>query len=143
MLNQITETVRWCEERAKEKTVAGVSSIKALGLSHLGDEYVDLTFRPEKMFRTRRDALVRQVEFDAEIWDFFDFSHIWQRQEKVASTSMAVTVAGVVGGRMLGGFGWMDNALMATKIVGPNNLRRMIIPGLILAGKPHLQMSFR
>jgi mitofusin len=135
MLNQITETVRWCEERAKEKTVAGVSSIKALGILHLGDEYVDMTFRSEKMFRTRRDALVRQVDFDAEIWDFFDFSHIWQRQEKVASTSMAVTVAGVVGGRMLAGFGWMDNALMATKIVGPNNLRRMIIPGLVLAGK--------
>jgi mitofusin len=135
MLTQITETVRWCEERAKEKTVTGVSSIKALGLSHLGDEYVDLTFRSEKMFRSRKDALARQVDFDAEIWDFFDFTHIWQRQEKVASTSMAVTVATVVGGRMLTGFGWMDNALMATKIVGPNNLRRMIIPGLVLASK--------
>jgi mitofusin len=143
MLNQITETVRWCEERAKEKTVTGVSSIKALGLLHLGDEYVDLTFRSEKMFRTRRDALVRQVDFEAEVWDFFDFSQIWQRQEKVASTSMAVTVAGVVGGRMIAGFGWMDNALMATKIVGPNNLRKMIIPGLVLAGKLHLHVYLR
>ncbi|EGP89802.1 uncharacterized protein MYCGRDRAFT_68017 [Zymoseptoria tritici IPO323] len=133
MLNQITETVRWCEERAREKTVQGVSGIKNLGIMHLQDKYVDLTFRSEKMFRSRRDALARQVDFEAEIWDFFDVAGLWQRQEKVAGTSMAVTVAGVVGGRMLGGVGWMDGALTATKLVGSSNLRRLIIPGLILA----------
>ncbi|KAK0767381.1 mitofusin, partial [Friedmanniomyces endolithicus] len=37
MLSQVAETVRWCEERAREKTVTGVSSIKSLGLLHLGD----------------------------------------------------------------------------------------------------------
>ncbi|CAK3808420.1 Transmembrane GTPase fzo1 [Lecanosticta acicola] len=133
MLNQITETVRWCEERARERTVQGVSSIKSLGLLHLGDQYVDLAFRSEKMFKSRRDALARQVDFEAEIWDFFDVASLWERQEKVASTSMAVTVAGVVGGRMLGGVGWLDGAMTATKIVGPNNLRRMLLPGLVLA----------
>ncbi|KAF2161284.1 hypothetical protein M409DRAFT_28322 [Zasmidium cellare ATCC 36951] len=133
MLNQITETVRWCEERAREKTVQGVSSIKSLGLLHLGDQYVDLTFRSEKMFKSRRDALARQVDFETEVWDFFDVASLWERQEKVAGTSMAVTVAGVVGGRMLGGLGWIDGALTATKVVGPNNLRRLLVPGLILA----------
>lgn len=135
MLNQITETVRWCEERAREKTVQGVSGIKSLGLLHLGDQYVDLTFRSEKMFKSRRDALARQVDFEPEIWDFFDFAGLWERQEKVASTSMAVTVATVVGGRLVGGFGWLDGALTATKIVGTNNVRRLIIPGVLLAGK--------
>jgi mitofusin len=135
MLNQITETVRWCEERGREKTVQGVSSIKSLGILHLGDQYVDLTFRSEKMFKTRRDALARQVEVEAELWDFFDLGSIWERQEKVASTSMAVTVAGVVGGRMLGGIGWLDGALTATKVVGPNNVRKLLIPGIILGGK--------
>ncbi|KAK0351664.1 mitofusin, partial [Friedmanniomyces endolithicus] len=133
MLSQVAETVRWCEERAREKTVTGVSSIKSLGLLHLGDEYVDLTFRSEKMFRSRRDALARQVDFEAEIWDFFDLASLWERQEKVAGTSMAVTVAGVVGGRMLGGVGWLDGAMTATKIVGTNNLRRVILPGLVLS----------
>ncbi|KAF7195411.1 Transmembrane GTPase fzo1 [Pseudocercospora fuligena] len=133
MLNQITETVRWCEERAREKTVHGVSSIKSLGLLHLGDQYVDLTFRSEKMFKSRRDALSRQVDFEPELWDFFDLTNIWERQEKVAGTSMAVTVAGVVGGRMLGGVGWLDGALTATRVVGASNLRRAFVPGLILA----------
>ncbi|KAK3113051.1 mitofusin [Teratosphaeriaceae sp. CCFEE 6253] len=132
MLSQVAETVRWCEERAREKTVQGVSSIKSLGLLHLGDDYVDLTFRSEKMFRSRRDALARQVDFETEVWDFFDLASLWERQEKVAGTSMAVTVAGVVGGRMLGGVGWLDGALTAGKIVGTSNLRRVILPGIVL-----------
>ena len=132
-LNQVTETVRWCEERAREKTVQGVSSIKSLGLLHLGNEYVDLNFRSEKMFRSRRDALARQLDFEPEVWDFFDLGSLWERQEKVAGTSMAVTVAGVVGSRMIGGFGWLDGALTATKVVGTNNVRKMIVPGVLLA----------
>ncbi|KAK4963330.1 mitofusin [Elasticomyces elasticus] len=132
MLSQVAETVKWCEERAREKTVQGVSSIKSLGLLHLGEEYVDLTFRSEKMFRSRKDALARQVDFETEVWDFFDLTSLWERQEKVAGTSMAVTVAGVVGGRMLGGVGWLDGAMTATKIVGTNNIRRIILPGLVL-----------
>ena len=48
---------------------------------------------------------------------------------------MAVTVAGVVGGRVFGGLGWLDGALTATKVVGPNNVRRLVLPGLVLAGK--------
>ncbi|KAK4553897.1 mitofusin [Recurvomyces mirabilis] len=133
MLNQVAETVRWCEERAREKTVGGVSAIKSLGILHLGDSYVDLTFRSEKMFRSRRDALARQVDFETELWDFFDLTSLWERQEKVAGTSMALTVAGVVGGRMLGGVGWLDGALTATRVVGVTNIRRMLIPGLLLA----------
>ncbi|KAK5242191.1 mitofusin [Cryomyces antarcticus] len=46
---------------------------------------------------------------------------------------MAVTVAGVVGGRMIGGVGWLDGALGAAKVVGSNNLRRLIVPGLLAA----------
>jgi mitofusin len=135
MLNHITETVRWCEARGREKTVQGVSGIKQLGILHLGDSYTDLTFRSEKMFRSKRDALVRQVDFEAEVWDFFDFASIWEKQEKVASTSMAVTVAGVVGTRMVGGVGWVDGALTATKLMGTSNMRRLILPGLLLTGK--------
>ncbi|KAH9817014.1 transmembrane gtpase fzo1 like protein [Teratosphaeria destructans] len=133
MLDQIAETVRWCEERARERTVQGVSSMKQLGILHLGDRYVDLTFRSEKMFKSRRDALARQVDFEPELWDFFDLTSLWERQEKVAGTSMAVTVAGVVGGRMLGGVGWLDGALTATKVVGYHNVRRLILPGVIAA----------
>jgi mitofusin len=135
MLNHITETVRWCEARGREKTVQGVSGIKQLGILHLGDSYTDLTFRSEKMFKSKRDALVRQVDFEAEVMDFFDFTSIWEKQEKVASTSMAVTVAGVVGTRMVGGVGWLDGALTATKLMGSSNMRRLIIPGILLTGK--------
>jgi mitofusin len=140
MLNHITETVRWCEARGREKTVQGVSGIKQLGILHLGDSYTDLTFRSEKMFKSKRDALVRQVDFEAEVMDFFDFTSIWEKQEKVASTSMAVTVAGVVGTRMVGGVGWLDGALTATKLMGSSNMRRLIIPGILLTGKFTFQL---
>jgi len=137
MLDSISGTVHECEEYARGKTVHGVNTIKSLGLLHLGDEYVDLTFRSEMMFRSRKDALARQIDVDVEIWDFFDVANLWERQEKVAGTSMAVTVAGVVGGRVFGGVGWLDGALGAAKVMGANNIRKLIIPGLVLVGKCH------
>ena len=143
MLHHITETVRWCEARGREKTVQGVSSIKNLGIMHLGDQYTDLTFRSEKMFRSRTDALARQVDFEPEVWDFFDLSSIWERQEKVAGTGMAGTMALVVGGRMLGGVGWLDGALATTKLVGANNVRKLLLPGVILAGRIWLPTAHR
>lgn len=134
MLDSISATVHECEEDARGQTVQGVNAIKSLGLLHLGDDYVDLTFRSEMMFRSRKDALARQIDVDVEVWDFFDMTSLWERQEKVAGTSMAVTVAGVVGGRVFGGVGWLDGALGAMKVMGANNIRRLIIPGLVLAG---------
>jgi hypothetical protein len=106
-----------------------------LGLLHLGDEYTDLNFRRDVMFRRKRDVLAKQIEVQTEIWDFFDWSTILQRQEKVAGTGMAMTVVTVVGSRMVGGFGWVDGALGAAKVVGNNNLRKLIVPGVIAASK--------
>jgi GTPase SAR1 family protein len=133
MLEQITRSVHDCEEAARDHTAKGVGGIKNLGVLHLGDDYEDLTFKSEYMFRTRRDALTRQVDVDVEMSDFFDLTSLWERQEKVAGASMAVTIAGVIGGRMFGGVGWVDGALGAAKVLGPNNLRRLMIPGIVLA----------
>lgn len=137
MLSQISSSVTTCEEHARQRTVDGVSAIKQLGLLHLGDEYSDLSFRSDVMFRRKRDILARQIEIETELWDFFDWSTILQRQEKVAGTGMALTVATAVGGRMMGGFGWVDGALGAAKVVGHNQLRQLIIPGVIVTGKVH------
>jgi mitofusin len=136
ILSQISASVTDCEEHARMKTVEGVNSIKQLGLLHLGNEYTDLSFRSDFMFRRKRDILARQIEIETEIWDFFDVSTILQQQEKMAGTGMAMTVATVVGGRMVGGFGWVDGALGVAKIAGSRNLRKLIIPGAIAAGKP-------
>ncbi|GME28754.1 hypothetical protein GTA08_BOTSDO07928 [Neofusicoccum parvum] len=133
MIQEISESVYTCEDYAREQTTIGFRRISSLGILHLGDDWSHLTFHPEKMFRKRRDALSRQVDFDVEVLDFFDVAGMWERQEKVAGTSMAVTVAGVVGTRMVGGVSWVDGAMGAMKIMGSNNLRRMVIPGLILA----------
>jgi GTP-binding protein EngB required for normal cell division len=136
MLQEIAETVRVCEEHARTQAAQGYNGIKNLGILHLGNNlHADVMFRPERMFKKQVHALARQVDIDIELWDFFDVAHFWERQEKVAGTSMAVTVAGVVGGRMMGGVGWLDGALGAAKVVGSNNLRRLIIPGLIAGGK--------
>ncbi|EON63983.1 hypothetical protein W97_03213 [Coniosporium apollinis CBS 100218] len=132
MIQEISDSVTRCEQYAREQTSDRVNYIKSLGLLHLGDNYSPQIFRSERMFIKRRDALARQVDFEVETLDFFDMASLWERQEKVAGTGMAVTVAGVVGTRLVGGVGWVDGALGAAKVVGANNLRRLIIPGAIL-----------
>ncbi|KFY78204.1 hypothetical protein V499_02579 [Pseudogymnoascus sp. VKM F-103] len=133
ILSQISTSVTQCEEHARQQTVQGVNTIKQLGLLHLGDEYTDLSFRSDVMFRRKRDMLAREVHVETEVWDFFDWSTILHRQEKVAGTGMAMTVVTVVGTRMVGGFGWVDGALGAAKLVGNNNLRKLIVPGVLAA----------
>jgi mitofusin len=138
MLHEISETVRLCEEHARTQAVQGYNAIRSLGVLHLGNNiYEGMTFRADRMFRKPVHALARQVDIDIEIWDFFDIASLWERQEKAAGTGMAVTVAGMVGSRVIGGAGWLDGALGAAKIMGTSNLRRLIIPGLI-AGSKHL-----
>lgn len=51
---------------------------------------------------------------------------------------MVMTIVTVVGGRMVGGSGWIDGALGAVKIVGINNLRRLVVPGVLVTGRPLL-----
>ncbi len=140
MLDQISSAVTICEEKAKSKTISSVNTIKSLGMLHLGDGYNDLNFNSDKMFTKRRDLLARQVDFDIELSDFFDISGLWERQDKVAGTGMALTVASVVGGRMIGGFGYVDGVLGAVKVMGAQNMRRLIVPGLVAAGKPLLDV---
>ncbi|MCJ1388154.1 mitofusin [Xylographa bjoerkii] len=142
MLDEIAAAVVQCEDAARERAVNGVNVIKSLGVLHLGSEYTDMSFRQDLMFRRRKDALARQVDTQVEIWDFFDISGLWARQEKVAGTGMAMTVVGVLGGRLVGGVGWLDGVLGAVKVLGTGNVRRMIIPGIIATGTysllPHL-----
>ena len=135
MLESISQAVRASEDYARAKSVHGVSMIKNLGLLHVGDEYENLTFRADLMFTKKKHARVRAVDTEVEIWDFFDVAGIWDRQEKVLGTGMAMTVAGTLGTRALGGFGWIDGVFGAAKVMGSNNLRRMILPGIALTGK--------
>ena len=134
MLDEISAAVTACEEHARSEAVGGVNVIKSMGILHLGDEYTDLNFRSDVMFRRRRDALARQVDTQVEIWDFINIGALWEQQEKVAGTGMAMTVVGVLGGRLVGGVGWLDGVLGAAKVVGSHNIRRMIIPGIVATG---------
>ncbi|KAH9903544.1 putative mitochondrial fission protein [Xylariomycetidae sp. FL2044] len=133
MLSEIAASVSACEDHARNKAVGGVNAIKQLGILHIGNEYHDLNFRSEVMFRRRRDTEAKQLDIPTELWDFVDWSTLMQRQEKMAGTGMALTVATAVGGRVVGGMGWMDHALSVAKVAGNDNLRRLIIPGLIVA----------
>jgi mitofusin 2 len=135
MLDQIASSVKACEDYGKARSVQGVSMIKSLGLLHIGDEYQNLTFRSDMMFQRRKDALTRSVDTEVEMLDFFDVAGLWERQEKVVGTGMAMTVVGTLGTRAIGGMGWVDGAFGAARFMGSRNLRRMIIPGVIAAGK--------
>ncbi|EKV05654.1 Transmembrane GTPase Fzo1, putative [Penicillium digitatum] len=135
MLDQIASSVADCEDYAREKTVQGVGFIQNIGLLHIGeDKFTPLNFRADAMFRRgRRHTFGRQVDTEVELWDFFDIAGLWERQEKMAGTGVAMTVVTVLGSRALGGFSWLDSALSAVKVIGPNNIRRLFIPGLLAA----------
>lgn len=140
MLDQISASVDHCENYARAKTVQGVNFIQQLGILHVGeDRFSPLNFRADMMFRKRRHALARQVDAEVELWDFFDIQSLWERQEKVAGTGMAMTVVTVLGGRAIGGgsLGWLDGVLGAARVVGGvhnnNLLRKLLVPGLIAA----------
>jgi mitofusin 2 len=135
MLEQISAAVTSCETYGRARTVQGVSMIKSLGLLHVGDSYDNLNFAADKMFQRRKDALVRSVDTEVELWDFFDVSSLWERQEKTVGTGLALTVAGTLGSRAIGGVGWVDGTLGAMRVVGSRNLQRMILPGIAAAGK--------
>lgn len=137
MLDQISAAVTGCEDYARERTVQGVGFIQNIGLLHVGeDKFAPLNFRADLMFRRgRRHLLARQVDTEIELWDFFDIAGLWERQEKMAGTGMAMTAVTVLGGRAFGGFSWVDSALSAVKVLGPNNLRRLFLPGILAAGK--------
>lgn len=137
MLDQISMAVNGCEDYAREKTVQGVGFIQNIGLLHVGeDKFSPLNFRADLMFRRgRRHTLARQVDTEVEFWDFFDVAGLWERQEKMAGTGVAMTAVTVLGSRALGGFSWVDSAFSAAKVLGPNNLRRLFLPSVLAAGK--------
>jgi mitofusin len=135
MLSQIAASVVQCEEHARTKTVSSVNLIKQLGLLHLGNEYENLNFKSDVMFQHKKHALARQVDIATEFWDFVDWSTLLQREEKAG---MALTVAGVVGTGVVSGYGQMNIALRVAQVLGSDNLRRLIIPGVVAAGKPSI-----
>ncbi|KAK6350059.1 mitofusin [Orbilia brochopaga] len=127
MLEMITRSVVEAEDAARRSTVSGVGAINALGLLHLKQEYVERTFRPDFMFKKKRDALGRHIKTQLDAFDFFDFD----RQEKVAGMSLSLTVFSVASSRMFGISSWVDGIVQATNIVGIRNTKRLIIPAII------------
>lgn len=142
MLSHIGHSVRVSEEYARSKAVAGVDVVKQLGILHVGDEFQNLNFRADVMFSRRRDALARDVHVPTEFWDFVDIGAILQQQEKVAGTGMALTVATAVGSRALGVSSWVDHAFGVAKVMGNENLRRLVLPGILVAGMYSLVIPF-
>ncbi|CAL5870836.1 uncharacterized protein PFLUO_LOCUS5077 [Penicillium psychrofluorescens] len=134
MLNQISSAVSGCEDYARDKTTQGVGFIQNIGLLHVGeDRFSALNFRADLMFRRGRHTLARQVYTEVELWDFFDIATLWERQEKMAGTGVAMTAVTVLGGRAFGGFGWVDSAFNAAKFLGTNNMRRLFLPSILAA----------
>jgi mitofusin len=136
MLEQISASASACEDYARTKTVDGVDAVQKIGLLHVGDKFAPLNFRADMMFRrSRRHTFAKQVETEVELLDFFDIAGIWERQEKVAGTGMAMTAVTVLGGRAFGGISWVDSMFSAAKFLGPNTLRRLLLPGIVAAGE--------
>ncbi|KAF3930486.1 hypothetical protein ABW19_dt0200386 [Dactylella cylindrospora] len=127
MMDAITRAVVEAENAARRSTVTGVGAINALGLLHLKKDFVEKTFRPDLMFKKKRDALGRHIHTQLDAFDFFDFD----RQEKVAGMSLSLTVFSVASSRMFGVGSWFDGVVQATNIIGIRNAKRLIIPTII------------
>ncbi|KAL3955978.1 hypothetical protein ACCO45_008824 [Purpureocillium lilacinum] len=117
MLSHIGDAVTNCEEHARSRTVKGVNAIKQLGLLHVGDEFQNLQFRPDVMFRRKRDALARQVDIHTELWDFVDWSTLCSARRSLREQA------------------WLSQlpALTATRVLSNDNLRQLILPGIVIA----------
>lgn len=135
MLEEITGSVRSCEDYARTSTIRGVSMIKSLGLLHVGESYDNLQFRADMMFSRKKDALARTVDTEVELWDFFDLAGMWERQEKIVGSGMALTLAGTLGSRAIGITGWLDGALSTVRVLGNRNLNltRVVLPATLAA----------
>ncbi|EER38763.1 transmembrane GTPase fzo1 [Histoplasma capsulatum H143] len=134
MLDELTASVSACEDYARGKSIQGVNMIQSIGILHVGeDKFPNLNFRADLMFKQKRHVTARQLDTEVDLWDFFDVAGIWHRQEKAAGTGMVMTFITVLGGRALGGAGWIDGVLGAARILGTNNIRRMIVPGMVAA----------
>jgi mitofusin len=96
MLEQISASVTACEEEARTKTVNGVSTIKSLGILHLGDEYTDMSFRSDMMFRRKRDVLATS-RHGGRGMGLLRRRQVVGETGKGCSTGMAMTVVGVLG----------------------------------------------
>lgn len=130
MLQKIQDSVTTCEEYARNQTVEGITSIKALGIMHLGGEYVEKVFRKELMFSRKKHQLSKTIKTEINFFDFFDFD----KQEKVAGMSMGLTVATVAGGQLFGVSSWIDGLWKATSMLGPRTTRKLIVPALLVVG---------
>ncbi|KAI6245198.1 Transmembrane GTPase fzo1 [Erysiphe necator] len=142
MLSQISVSVTLCEEFARNKTIEGVDLIKELGVSQLGDEYSDLSFRSDVMFQRKKDILAKQIDVETEIWDFFDWSSILNQQEKMAGTGVVLTVATAMSGKVVGTWAWADGILTTMRAVGINNVRRVIVPGILVTAIAAMYYAF-
>ncbi|POR36319.1 Transmembrane GTPase fzo1 [Tolypocladium paradoxum] len=131
ILTQIAASVTSCEEYARASTVRGVNMVKKLGLLHLGNEYENLTFRPATMFRRKKDELARQIDVPTELLDFVDWPVLFEG-ESITDMTTALKVATAVGGGWIGFHKWMDQAFVATKVMGKVNLRRLFFPAIIV-----------
>ncbi|KAF4440616.1 Transmembrane GTPase fzo1 [Fusarium austroafricanum] len=133
ILTDISASVTKCEEHARASAVKGVNMIKQLGLLHLGDEYQNLTFHPAAMFRRKRDELAKQIHISTEFSDFVEWPLLFEG-ENFTNVDTALKVATAVGGGWIGIQTWMDQAVMAARLVGNINLRRAVLPGIVCTG---------
>ncbi|EPS42409.1 hypothetical protein H072_3543 [Dactylellina haptotyla CBS 200.50] len=127
MLESITHAVLDAEDAARRTSITGVASVNALGLMHLKQDYMEKYFRPDYMFKKKRDIFSREIRTQLDAFDFFDFD----RQEKVAGMSLSLTVFSVASSRIFGMSSWVDGVVQATNIVGIRNAKRLIIPAII------------
>ncbi|KAF4976112.1 hypothetical protein FZEAL_7182 [Fusarium zealandicum] len=133
ILTEIAESVTNCEEHARASAVKGVNMIKQLGLVHLGDEYENLTFHPAAMFRRKRDELAKQIHVSTEFLDFVEWP-VQLEGKNLTNIDTALKVATAVGGGWIGFHTWMDQALMAARVMGNINVGKAVLPGIVCTG---------
>lgn len=134
MLQHVQAAVTKSENFARIKTTEGVCSVTALGILHLGEDFVHKAFRPEFMFSRKRDQLNKSVKIELDLMDFVDFDFGTQ-EKQIAGAGMSLTVATatLAGSQLLGVSSWVDGLWKVGNVLGFRNAKKLVLPVILLA----------
>lgn len=142
----IQDTVGLAEDYAREKTSKQVNIFKQLGIQHLGDNYNELIFHPDRMFTKGKSKKLLASRIDVTPADFFDLQlpqlpivalpWVTDKINKVDSKELVYAGNFLTLGSMYAGWGALRDTRAALEVmrwVDFGLLKKIIIPTAVIA----------
>lgn len=125
MCSSFTKELKQLEKQVRRETVNCVNTIHRKGVQHLGSYPMEID--TDRMFIKSK---ARELVVDIEAMDFFDFDV----QERLGVMSISVGAFTMVGGKLIGYKSLASSFWNVGSYMGLNNVKKMIVPVLSVAG---------